>query len=390
MMAIMYPIYFGFAMKNNNPFNFGNDTNSSSIIKNEVFSNNRGFALLMLTIVVALFMIWDLVIKKYVADKVSCGGLSSTFEKYPLLVKFRPWIVIALVTIACVAYLVYDLKDYYNLVSLLGLFVFISICVFISEHPSRINTRALAVGILMQYILGVFILRSELGYCLFQWLGNQVTTFLDYTDAGCSLVFGVNFKDHFFAFKAMPVVIFFSAIVNILYYYGAIQFILLKIAWAVNFLMGTSPTESVNSVANVFLGPSEAPLLISNDSKSTVFQIYQSNLIAIKLNEFRRTVFVENDRERAFRCHGGRVFHSLRLRIGCLHWFWSSGRSLVDSGSYERTSFTCYSQDPVPRDEEDQRYVGRDKDRENKVCFCHFYQIINRTSRFQIRFISLI
>ena len=53
----------------------------------------------------------------------------------------------------------------------------------------------------------------------------------------------------------MPVVIFFSAVVNILYYYGAIQFVLLKIAFSVNFLMGTSPTESVNSVANVFLGP---------------------------------------------------------------------------------------------------------------------------------------
>ena len=55
--------------------------------------------------------------------------------------------------------------------------------------------------------------------------------------------------------KAMPVVIFFSAIVNILYYFGAIQFVLLKIAWVMNKLLGTSPTESINSVANVFLGP---------------------------------------------------------------------------------------------------------------------------------------
>jgi pyrimidine nucleoside transport protein len=53
----------------------------------------------------------------------------------------------------------------------------------------------------------------------------------------------------------MPVIIFFSAIVNILYYFGAIQYVLLKIAWVMNTLMGTSPTESINSVANVFLGP---------------------------------------------------------------------------------------------------------------------------------------
>ena len=53
----------------------------------------------------------------------------------------------------------------------------------------------------------------------------------------------------------MPVVIFFSAFVNIFFYFGAIQYFLLKIGWVMNTLMGTAPTESVNSVANVFLGP---------------------------------------------------------------------------------------------------------------------------------------
>lgn len=61
--------------------------------------------------------------------------------------------------------------------------------------------RALTVGILIQYILGVFILRLEFGYRLFQFLGHQVSTFLDYTDNGCRLVFGNSFADHFFAFK---------------------------------------------------------------------------------------------------------------------------------------------------------------------------------------------
>lgn len=72
----------------------------------------------------------------------------------------------------------------------------------------------------------------------------NLTIFLD---NGCRLVFGNNFADHFFAFKAMPVVIFFSAIVNIMYYFGFIQYCLIKIAWIMNFLLGTSPTESVNS-----------------------------------------------------------------------------------------------------------------------------------------------
>lgn len=63
--------------------------------------------------------------------------------------------------------------------------------------------RALTVGILIQYILGVFILRLEFGYKLFQYLGHQVSTFLDYTDNGSRLVFGNSFADHFFAFKVI-------------------------------------------------------------------------------------------------------------------------------------------------------------------------------------------
>lgn len=55
--------------------------------------------------------------------------------------------------------------------------------------------------------------------------------------------------------KVMPVVIFFSAIVNVLYHFGVVQYFLIKIAWLINLIMMTSPTESVNSVANVFVGP---------------------------------------------------------------------------------------------------------------------------------------
>lgn len=60
----------------------------------------------------------------------------------------------------------------------------------------------------------------------------------------------------------MPVVIFFGAIVNVLFYFGAIQYLILKVSFVINVIMNTSPTESINSTANVFLGLSEAPLLI--------------------------------------------------------------------------------------------------------------------------------
>ncbi len=75
----------------------------------------------------------------------------------------------------------------------------------------------------------------------------------------------------------MPVIIFFSAIVNLLYYVGAIQYVILKFSFAVNKLMNTSPTESINATANIFLGQTEAPLLIKpflpNMTKSEIFAV---------------------------------------------------------------------------------------------------------------------
>ena len=55
-------------------------------------------------------------------------------------------------------------------------------------------------------------------------------------------------------FKSIPVIIFFSSIINLLYYMGFIQYLILKLAWVVNSLLGTSPTESMNATANIFLG----------------------------------------------------------------------------------------------------------------------------------------
>jgi nucleoside permease NupC len=60
----------------------------------------------------------------------------------------------------------------------------------------------------------------------------------------------------------MPAVVFFSAIVNLLYYLGFVQYAVTKLGWVVNSLMGTAPTESISATANIFLGQTEAPLLI--------------------------------------------------------------------------------------------------------------------------------
>ena len=95
------------------------------------------------------------------------------------------------------------------------------------ESFLKIKWRVLVVGILVQYMLGVFVLRTEIGFRMFRFMGDKVDQFLDYIDNGCRLVFGPNFKDHYFAFKVMPVIIFFS--VNLLYYLRIAQYVLAKV-----------------------------------------------------------------------------------------------------------------------------------------------------------------
>lgn len=74
-------------------------------------------------------------------------------------------------------------------------------------------------------------MRVEFGYKLFKFLGEQVTTFLGYTNRGSQLVFGEKYTDHYFAFAAAPVILFFGAIINLFYYLGFVQYVILKISW---------------------------------------------------------------------------------------------------------------------------------------------------------------
>src|SRR4029079_4491811 len=88
---------------------------------------------------------------------------------------------------------------------------------------------------------------------------NWVT---DLADEGSKFVFGDDFKDHFFAFKVLPTIIFFSSLAAMLYYLGIMQWVVKSMAVLMQRLMGVSGAESLSASANVFLGQTEAPLLV--------------------------------------------------------------------------------------------------------------------------------
>jgi len=149
-----------------------------------------------------------------------------------------------------------------RLIALLGLFVFLGLAYLMSVNRRAIRWPPILWGFALQFIFAVLILRIPAGFAVFQFLGSVVTQFLNFSDAGASFVFGENFEEFFFAFKVLPTIIFFAAFIALLYHYGVLQRIVQFFAWIMQRTMKTSGSESLSAAANIFVGQTEAPLLI--------------------------------------------------------------------------------------------------------------------------------
>nr|XP_020144711.1 sodium/nucleoside cotransporter 1-like isoform X2 [Microcebus murinus] len=115
-----------------------------------------------------------------------------------------------------------------QLVSFAGMCVFIAVLFACSKHHCAVSWRAVSWGLVLQFALGLFVIRTEPGFVAFQWLGDQIQTFLSYTRAGSTFVFGNNLVDDVFAFKVLPIIVFFSCVMSVLYYLGLMQWVILK------------------------------------------------------------------------------------------------------------------------------------------------------------------
>ncbi len=149
-----------------------------------------------------------------------------------------------------------------RLISLLGLIAFIGCGYLCSVNRSKIRWSTVLWGIGLQLILAFFILKTTVGLTLFQFLGDRTRQFLDFSDAGAKFVFGEGFEEHFIAFKVLPTIIFFSAFISLLYYYKILPKIIAALGWVMMRTMKTSGAESFSCAANIFVGQTEAPLVI--------------------------------------------------------------------------------------------------------------------------------
>ncbi|MEO1208343.1 MAG: NupC/NupG family nucleoside CNT transporter [Cyanobacteria bacterium J06638_20] len=149
-----------------------------------------------------------------------------------------------------------------RLIALLGLGIFVAIAYGMSTNRQAIRWQPILWGIALQLIFALFIIRTPIGLAIFQFLGDVVTQFLNFSDAGASFVFGENFQEFFFAFKVLPTIIFFSAFISLLYFFGILQRVVQSFAWVMQRTMKTSGSETLSAAGNIFVGQTEAPLLI--------------------------------------------------------------------------------------------------------------------------------
>jgi CNT family concentrative nucleoside transporter len=167
-------------------------------------------------------------------------------------------------------------------ISALGILVFIGISYAFSVNRQAVRWRIVVWGLGLEFALALVILKTPWGLNVFKFLGDFVSKFLAFSDVGAKFVFGENFKDHFFAFQVLPTIIFFSAFISVLYYYGILQRVVNVIAWVMMKTMKTSGSESLSCAGNIFLGPTESALMV----KPYIAKMTQSELHAVMTGGF--------------------------------------------------------------------------------------------------------
>jgi concentrative nucleoside transporter, CNT family len=159
-------------------------------------------------------------------------------------------------------------------IGLIGIVVILGIAYALSNNRRAINWRLVGIGLGLQLLLAVFILKTEPGQALFAFIGHGVERLLSFADRGADFVFGKLVdrstmtkllgpgNDFIFFFKIIPTIIFVAVLVSIAYHIGLMQRIVAVVAKGMHRLMGVSGSEALSNVASAFVGQVEAQIMI--------------------------------------------------------------------------------------------------------------------------------
>lgn len=197
-----------------------------------------------------------------------------------------------------------------RLVSVFGIFVLLGLAWLLSNNKRRINFRVVGWGVLLQFVFALLILKTTPGQAVFFYAREFVNQLLSFTDAGASFLFGNLYRSDpqivdnlggggpyqiwdpknrefinigiIFAFHVLPTIIFFASLMSVLYHLGIMQHLVRGMAWVITRFMGTSGAETLSVASNIFVGQTEAPLVV----RPFVATMTMSELMAVMTGGF--------------------------------------------------------------------------------------------------------
>ncbi len=176
-----------------------------------------------------------------------------------------------------------------NLIGLVGIVAILAIAVAFSSNRKAINLRVVGAAFGLQVVIAAFVLYFDAGRATIDALSGAVLNVIGYSKAGIDMVFGpladtevIGFS---FAINILPIIIFFSALMSVMYYLRIMEWIVRLVGGFLHKVIGTGAVESMNAAANVFVGQTEAPLVVrpylKNLTEPQMFAVMVSGLASI-------------------------------------------------------------------------------------------------------------
>lgn len=158
------------------------------------------------------------------------------------------------------------------IMSIIGMAVLIAIAVLFSSNRRAIRLRTVGGAFILQLAIGALVLYVPAGRSVLQGMSDGVSKIIGYGHDGMSFIFGGLVSDKMFelfggggfifAFRVLPIIVFFSSLIAVLYYLGIMQLVIKVLGGGLQKVLGTSRTESLSATANIFVGQTEAPLVV--------------------------------------------------------------------------------------------------------------------------------
>ena len=159
-----------------------------------------------------------------------------------------------------------------NFIGLLGILAILGLAFLFSNNRKAINYRTVGVGLLIQLLLAIFVLKTASGKAVFAYLGAVVKKLLTFSDMEADFVFGPLVRDSvmtevfgqnfIFFFRVVPTIVFVAVLVKVFYHIGVLQFIIKWIAKFMHWSMRVSGSEALSNIGSAFVGQVEAQLMI--------------------------------------------------------------------------------------------------------------------------------